>query len=102
MNDLQLIEELKNSLPSRRMLEVASVAIVDIGENTLIIKNRYPEWYLFKYDDFIHYTEKHGMEHDYEEIIGKKVRFDLSLFSRRGQEAAEKWLKLHEELDLKL
>lgn len=45
-HNLELITELKNSLPSKRMLQVVSAAIVDVGDTTFILKNRGPEYIL--------------------------------------------------------
>lgn len=92
-HNLELITELKNSLPSKRMLQVVSAAIVDVGDTTFILKNRGPEYILLKYADFTYYNENHGsdLHYDYDEIARKNVRFDLNLFGERGKRAVDIW-----------
>lgn len=90
MNKEQLIEELKNSLPSRKMLEVVNIGIVKIGDELITLKNR--PCYEFKEVEAITYNESHDMNHDYREILAKTVIFSNSLIGLRGKRAIEKYI----------
>jgi hypothetical protein len=92
MNTITLIEELRNSLPNRKMLEVVAVGAVEIDNRLIILKSRFPEMHIFSKDEFVRFDKDLGRQYDYEEIRGKLVIFDHSIISYRGREAIKKWL----------
>lgn len=82
---IRAIQEIKNSLPSRRMFEVTSVSAVMINDELLYLKNRYE--YEPAKESFIFYDELHDIEYDYNELHNKNVIFSRGLLSERGLEA---------------
>jgi hypothetical protein len=96
--DMQELEHLKEQLrfaiPSKRMLEVVNVGAIKLGDELIVLKNRY---------DFnpieelmITYDEKHEMGYEYKEILGKSVIFDEKIFGRRGQKAIMDYIMYQE------
>lgn len=90
MNKEQLIEVLRTSLPSRRMLEVVNIGAVQVGKELIILKQR-PN-YDFKEEEVITYAERHDMNYPYRELLAKTVIFDNMLINRRGQDAIMQYL----------
>lgn len=90
MDKQTLIKELRYSLPSKRMLDVVRCAVVKVNDELIVLKNRYDfqpmENLMIKYD------EVHDMSHDYKEIQGRSVIFDVKLFGQRGQRAIQEYL----------
>lgn len=91
MNKQELIEELKYSLPSKRMLDVVNVGAVRVGNEYVILKQR--PGHEFKLEESIHFVENIGLKHDYKEILGKSVIFSGNAIGYRGHEAIEKFLE---------
>lgn len=87
MNKEKLIEILRISLPSRRLLEVVSIGAVKVGDELIILKQR-PDYEVIE-EDMITYNERHEITHGYRELIAKSVIFDNSLFYIRGRLAIE-------------
>lgn len=90
MNKTELIQELRVSLPSRRMLEVVNIGAVKVGDELIVLKKR--PYYDVIEEDMIIYNEHHNMHHDYKELIAKSVIFDSSLIGRRGKEVIKNYL----------
>lgn len=81
-----LTQEIKYSLPSKRILEQASVVAVIYNDTSLLLlKNRYEEELKNIY--FENYDELHDADHDYSELHGKKIILSRKLLSERGLEA---------------
>jgi hypothetical protein len=85
MNKEQLIEELRVSIVSKRLLEVVSIGAVEVGGDLIILKQR-PS-YEFNREEAITYSEQQPMGYPYKELIAKTVIFDHKLFNRRGHKA---------------
>jgi hypothetical protein len=90
MNKEQLIEVLRTSLPSRRMLEVVNIGAVKVGDELIILKQR-PNYDLVE-EEMITYSERHDMYHSYKELIAKSVIFHESLISIRGKKAIHDYM----------
>lgn len=89
MNTLTLIEELKSSLPSMRMLHVVAVGAVEVGNRLIILKNRFTEISSFSKDQF---ETLSSWNESYEDLHGKMVIFDHSLLNMRGKRAIKEWM----------
>lgn len=92
MNKQELVEELRLSLPSKRMLEIVSNGAIQMYGDLILLKRREGT----SLDNFIKWEENKGWQHDYQEIHGKNVIFSLSLFDIRGQQAILKYLESNE------
>jgi hypothetical protein len=92
MNHLK--EQLRFALRSRRMLEVVNVGVMKLGDELIVLKNRYDHQPMEEL--MITYSEEHEMGHDYKELLGKSVIFDEKLFGRRGQKAIQQFIEYHE------
>jgi hypothetical protein len=86
-----LIDELKNALPSRRMLDRVRFGAVKVGDKLVVLKNRYtfePQEHLM-----IKYSKKQPHDHDYRELHGSSVLFDKSILNERGHKAIDLYLE---------
>jgi len=90
MNKTELIEELRMSLPSRRMLEVVNIGAVKVGDELIILKQR-PNYDVIE-ENMIAYNERHNVYHNYKELLAKNVIFNTGLFGFKGREAIKNYL----------
>jgi hypothetical protein len=88
-----LKEELRYSLP-RIMLERVNVGAVKIGEELIVLKNRYD--FRPSESELELYKEYHGIHHDYSELTHKSVIFDNSIIGIRGTRAIMEYIEYHE------
>lgn len=88
---LKLIDEIRYSIPNKRILEVTNnLAVRNPKTNELIFLKQRPNFEDTPLSDYIEYNEIHDMYHDYPELFTKSVIIDKSLLNRRGIEALEK------------
>jgi hypothetical protein len=89
----ELVEQLRFSLP-RRMLEQVSVGVIKLGDELIVLKNRYDhqpiESLLEVYDEY------HGIHHDYSELRGKSVIFNEKILGTRGTRAIIEYIEYQE------
>ncbi|QHJ03719.1 hypothetical protein [Bacillus sp. AM1(2019)] len=90
MNKKQLVEVLRTSLPSKRILDLVDLGIVQLLGEPLLLKVR--SGYSLSQTGLIEWNENKGCHYNYNELSGKKVIFGFNAFNRRGQEAIEKYL----------
>jgi hypothetical protein len=93
----ELALELMYGLPSKRMVDVCSMAIFANDTHKFAVKSRYDDIESFEImkdeNNLTYYNEHQPMGHHYNEIYGKNVVFHKSLLNQRGLEAFEKVFK---------
>jgi len=86
-----LIDEIRFSIPSKRMLEVTNnLAVRNPNNDELIYLKQRPNFEDTPLSEYIEYNEHHDMYYEYEELLTKSVIIDKSLLRPRGREALEK------------
>jgi Na+-transporting NADH:ubiquinone oxidoreductase subunit NqrF len=85
MDKKQLVEELRLSLPSKKMLDVVRTGAVQINGDLIFLKKR--EGFSIEKESFICWDKDKDWNYDYNELHDKNVIFSLSLFGKRGQQA---------------
>ena len=94
-----LLEELRHSLPSRKILEVSNLLAIKIGKEYFVLKDRHKgkggyvtklldESELLDYKNIIE-----NPYHRYDEVLGKKVLVDKRILHRRGLDAIIEYLE---------
>lgn len=93
MNTQELINEIRYSLPSKRMLEVVNSAIIHIGNLTIVLKNRrgYSEKEIIgmiEDNEFELYSRHYGYFDfntvDLSELDKKDIEFSKQTLGHRG------------------
>lgn len=94
MNKEQLITELINCLPNKRIREAANnLAVEHPFTKELIFLKQRPGCEDIPISDYITYAEEHDLRHFYGELNGKSVILDSSLLGQRGKWAFfENWI----------
>lgn len=94
-----LLEELRHSLPSRKILEVSNLLAIKIGKEYFVLKDGYKcrGGYVTKFLDESELLDyKNIIEnpyHRYDEVLGKKVLVDKRILHRRGLDAIVEYLE---------
>ena len=95
MTKQELIEELRVSTPSSRMLMVVKNGAVQVGDELIMVKQGNETY--FDLSQAVRYGEHHeytrDMGYSYDEIFGKDVLFDQSVFGLRGLRAIAAYLE---------
>lgn len=95
MNREELIQEIRYSLPNKRMLDVVAFGGVIINSKMVTLKNRYGDGYIFHPDSFVNYNEPYFKKHDLMALEKKNVVFGADVFGRRGLLAMVKLAELN-------
>jgi hypothetical protein len=87
----EIINELRYSVPNKRILEVTTnLAVRHPKTNELIFLKQRPTLEDIHLSEYIEYNEVHEINYSYSELFGKSVIIDKSLLGYRGKKALEK------------
>ncbi len=93
MGKEELVIELINCLPSKRIRESANnLAVEHPFTKELIFLKRRPGCEGVPISEYITYAEEHDLRYFYGELNGKSVILDASLLGGRGEKALNDWL----------
>jgi predicted ATP-binding protein involved in virulence len=91
MNKQDIINELRNSLPSIRIVEVTNnLAVLNPYTGKLIYLKQRPNFEDTPLSEYVSYNEKHDKLHNYQELLTKSVIIDFNLLNERGKELLKK------------
>lgn len=87
----KLIDEIRYSIPNKRLLEVVNnLAVKNPNTNELIYLKQRPNFEGTPLSEYIEYDEYHDMNYGYSELLTKSVIIDKELLGLRGREALDK------------
>lgn len=99
MNKEELMDVLRNSLPSKRMLSVVNLCAIKVGNEYFVMKDRYKGVGSYVTDclneeELMDYKEiVVSPNHKYSELLHKNILIDKRILSRSGHMAIIEYLE---------